>query len=819
MLTPEQIQRAREQLGVKSGITTSPAESIARRQLLWSEYDKQNPPSFGQKVGEAFGRAGERLGQAFTKTASGQIHPLQGSVKTTGAVGGLVGDVIMEGLKSANRFLGGVPGEAIKGELGAMGQVASLVPGVQEGTEEAVSKVSEWAKANPEQAATLQDILDTLNLLPPTVGAKGVQVGAEALGRGVVQGAGAVGKVIPKVMEGGAEIVARPKPTPLGAVGQVLQGKQKDIKQGVQSLANLDLEGVSTFKDLGTKISSKITELAKQVDVDLAVDTTKRKLNELVTTAKTIGGKVVKDSPVRTALEHLAEVYKKVGDRVGVANMKELLQRARNEGLTNVEVNQLARDYGVEFGKKAFGKTGEALTSVNARLYENTREALKNLARGGIKGEEARLADQTMSALYSTQKLVQKNVDAVNKLKQKIQEAGLLEKVGHAVTKYADILTGGSIRGLIGGLLPRGAGYKVMNALDLEDLLKSNLQIIQDAVKSKSDSELMKILDKLNLKGNPAMGKIALAQDIAKQNEPILVNKLKALFPDSKVSSRVKGMAEKSPPVSLIKKIDKHGGNIDEIYDVLGTRVTVVESKVGATLDKLEKNFNIVDKQDFEKYTRKGEWPYDGVNLKVKLDNGSKVEIQVHTPESAKIADKMHGFYKKWQYEDIENLTPQRLAEYNADRANAFNFAGKTKIKVSKNELNNLVKVIEENKGITYDMLKHQLVGREGYSVSLFPERSKTFGKLNSDNVADFISENKDLLAQEGNKLGVWYDTESGKYYLDVSYVEKNLDRARELGSKYNQKSIWNMKNFKEIDTGGTGENVGQFGDIYKRIY
>ena len=81
---------------------------------------------------------------------------------------------------------------------------------------------------------------------------------------------------------------------------------------------------------------------------------------------------------------------------------------------------------------------------------------------------------------------------------EKIQERGLLERVGYKAAKVADILTGGSLRGIMGGILPRGVGYKVMNALDLEGVLQRNLNIIQNALKV-GDKELIQLLKKQKL--------------------------------------------------------------------------------------------------------------------------------------------------------------------------------------------------------------------------------------------------------------------------------------------------------------------------------
>jgi len=47
------------------------------------------------------------------------------------------------------------------------------------------------------------------------------------------------------------------------------------------------------------------------------------------------------------------------------------------------------------------------------------------------------------------------------------------------------------------GILPRGAGYKTMNALDLEQRLSSNLEIIKRAQGAKTPAEMEKILGEI----------------------------------------------------------------------------------------------------------------------------------------------------------------------------------------------------------------------------------------------------------------------------------------------------------------------------------
>lgn len=320
-------------------------------------------------------------------------------------------------------------------------------------------------------------------------GTKALETGAKVTEELLNVSKDATSKVVQKL--------ATPKPTAIEAVGEVLQGKPKDIKAGIKGLSAIDTKGVKTFEQLENTVNKTITKLALRVDKDLAVDTTKKLLKDLFLSAKTSAGTVVKTNPVERALKQLNELYLKIGDDVAAKNIKETLSLARKKGLTNLEINNLARTYGEVFGTKAFGKLGESLTSVNAKLYENTRKALKDLARSGIKGNQAKLADKTMSNLYKVKSLVQKNVEAVNKLQQKIRERGLLEKIGYNVAKYGNVLTGGTIRGLVGGVLPRGVGNKVMNALDIERVLEGNLKIIQDAIKSGNDKEIIRILKDL----------------------------------------------------------------------------------------------------------------------------------------------------------------------------------------------------------------------------------------------------------------------------------------------------------------------------------
>lgn len=331
------------------------------------------------------------------------------------------------------------------------------------------------------------------------VGAKGASGILEGVGKKVFDPKTGrfiieTGQKIARTPQATKEILMGREKTLDEAISQVIQGKTKDVTAGKLTFSNIDTDGVKTFTELNDRINQAFPKFAGIVDSELAKDTTKYALSELAVKQTTQGGQQVSTDYVSKALKDLSELYDKTGDTLAKANIDEVIQKATAEGLTRKEVNDLSRIYGSEFADKAFSKIGDPLTSVNAQAFENTRVGLKDVARAGLGGDEARAADKVMSSFFNTQRLIQRNIEAVNKLQQKIDERGLLATIGHGIAKYGDLLTGGSIRAFIGGLLPRGAGYKVYNALDLEEVLARNLRTIETALTKTDPKEIEAIL-------------------------------------------------------------------------------------------------------------------------------------------------------------------------------------------------------------------------------------------------------------------------------------------------------------------------------------
>lgn len=71
--------------------------------------------------------------------------------------------------------------------------------------------------------------------------------------------------------------------------------------------------------------------------------------------------------------------------------------------------------------------------------------------------------------------------------------------------------------------------------------------------------------------------------------------------------------------------------------------------------------------------------------------------------------------------------------------------------------------------------------------------------------LGSYFKEHKAALSG-GTYLGVWHNKDDGQVYLDLSENIMDQAEAISLGSERDQISIWDVANFEEIDTGGTGQ-------------
>lgn len=258
-------------------------------------------------------------------------------------------------------------------------------------------------------------------------------------------------------------------------VSQITQGEVSDITKAKAGLSSIDREGIKTYKDLNKAANDKVQVVAQKLDDTLdAKNPNPIPIKQLNMTAK-VGDETISHNYVNDALGQLQELYKKVNDPQSLAEVQQLVKKAKTTGLTLKEVNNLARQYGNEFDSKAFSKSGESLTSVNAQALENTRSGIKSTARQIFGDKSFQAADSEITNLIKVRDLSKKMIEKVNDLQQKIQPRGLGEKAGRLVGKILDTAGLGSPKGFMEYFTRRGEGAKVLNALDLQNHLSDNL--------------------------------------------------------------------------------------------------------------------------------------------------------------------------------------------------------------------------------------------------------------------------------------------------------------------------------------------------------
>lgn len=282
-------------------------------------------------------------------------------------------------------------------------------------------------------------------------------------------------------------------PDQLQAAGKIVQGAKRDKAIAARALTDedIDLKGAKTYTDLSTRTQKAIDKKMKTVDAEFEKKQADMyKLDELT---KNENGASI--NYVQEALAGLRELYQKTRDVGSQRRIVELIDQAQERGLNPGEINRIAREYGTEFGDKAFRKQdGQPLTSVNAQAYENIRSGVKETARGFLDTEEARALDRQASDLIRVKTLANKMQEKVNALEQRIEKRNIVEQVGRLLGMAVDVLTLGGLKAFMTKVLfPSNVGLKQFNSLDIEANLQKNLRII-NRLEKQPDSVLVRAL-------------------------------------------------------------------------------------------------------------------------------------------------------------------------------------------------------------------------------------------------------------------------------------------------------------------------------------
>lgn len=262
-------------------------------------------------------------------------------------------------------------------------------------------------------------------------------------------------------------------------ISKLSQGELSDIPTVKRSLGDLDTKNIKTNQDFVDTANAKIKALADAVDTRLQEHGIIYKLSDFDKEVKS-GNTTIKTNPVTEALTQLQELYQKTKDPQNLARVTDFMEQAQKHTMSLQDVNNIAREYGSEFGKKAFDKKGDPLTSVNAQAYENTRSGIKDAVRSEMKDNTTQMLDQKMHDLLRTRDLFEKMTEKVNDVQQTMKTPGILDKLGEAGRTGAKIINSASLglaKGFFQEMLPKG--FKdTLNAMDIEKMLNSSLKTI-----------------------------------------------------------------------------------------------------------------------------------------------------------------------------------------------------------------------------------------------------------------------------------------------------------------------------------------------------
>jgi hypothetical protein len=109
-----------------------------------------------------------------------------------------------------------------------------------------------------------------------------------------------------------------------------------------------------------------------------------------------------------------------------------------------------------------------------------------------------------------------------------------------------------------------------------------------------------------------------------------------------------------------------------------------------------------------------------------------------------------------------------------------------------------LVSYILKNNGITYDM-KNGAIVTSGYSCAKEENEYIVDGKITDYDLLVYMLKYQKDLTRKNAMLGVWYNTENEKTYIDTSFVFENVDDAKRFGKENNQIAIFHLDTFTEI--------------------
>ncbi len=123
------------------------------------------------------------------------------------------------------------------------------------------------------------------------------------------------------------------------------------------------------------------------------------------------------------------------------------------------------------------------------------------------------------------------------------------------------------------------------------------------------------------------------------------------------------------------------------------------------------------------------------------------------------------------------------------------------------------------NGGSTFNLRTGDLGGQEAYAVGFAPDLAERVpGHPSREQVRAFIEKVSKVVPLDDERVSIGTFFENGATDLDVVATPRTLEQAVAWGKTFNQRSIFDLKNFQVIETGGTGLDLGNLPPLADRL-
>lgn len=112
--------------------------------------------------------------------------------------------------------------------------------------------------------------------------------------------------------------------------------------------------------------------------------------------------------------------------------------------------------------------------------------------------------------------------------------------------------------------------------------------------------------------------------------------------------------------------------------------------------------------------------------------------------------------------------------------------------------MNALCEYVKQNGGATFNLMTGEYPST-GFMVAKAENEFILDSECTVNSLYAYMARYANDLQCEDAHLGIWYNTENGKTYLDTSYRFENLEDALEFAKANNQLAIFDLATFNEI--------------------